>query len=303
MIGARRPVFVLAAFLVVLLGLFAHTTVSAQSPPSPPTVLGGTAWLDGELVPPGTLIEAMQGDVRLSRITTRNDGRFGPLQIPKPPGDGPVYFLVKGQRANVEIEWRAGFLQAGVELRAGAGAGPAIAATATPRPAATPSGAQSVTPTAVMMPGPAGPRGERGPSGPPGPPGPPGPQGEPGAIGPVGPQGEPGSEGEEGPRGRQGEAAENGLYILAAAGIAALLALAALVRLHCGVDAAQPPGFATTGTNVARHDAKSTEPAGVNSAGSYLPVTFQSCGESVIASEAWQSRWSKGIVRETVLAR
>ena len=220
MIKPRRLVFVLPICVAILYAALAHTTATAQSPPSPPTVLAGTAWLDGELVPPGTLIEAMQGDVRLSRITARNDGRFGPLQVPEPPGVGPVYFLIKGQRANVEMDWQAGFLQADLELRAGLGGGPAPTATPSPMPQPT------ATPAPVTVPGPAGPRGERGPSGPPGPQGAAGPQGEPG---PAGPQGKTGQAGEEGPRGQQGESEGYGIYTLVAAVIAVLLALVALI--------------------------------------------------------------------------
>ena len=220
MIKPRRLVFVLPICVAILFAALAHTSATAQSPPSPPTVLAGTAWLDGDLVPPGTLIEAMQGDVRLSRITVRNDGRFGPLQVPEPPGVGPVYFLIKGQRANVEMDWQAGFLQADLELRAGIGGGPAPTATPSPMPQPT------VAPTPVTVPGPAGPRGERGPAGPPGPQGAAGPQGEPG---PAGPQGEAGQAGVEGPRGQQGESEGYGIYTLVAAVIAVLLALVALI--------------------------------------------------------------------------
>ena len=220
MIKPRRLVFVLPICVAILFAALAHTTATAQSPPSPPTVLAGTAWLDGELAPPGTLIEAMQGDVRLSRITARNDGRFGPLQVPEPPGVGRVYFLIKGQRANVEMDWQAGFLQADLELRAGLGGGPAPTATPSPMPQPT------ATPAPVTVPGPAGPRGERGQAGPPGPQGAAGPQGEPG---PAGPQGEAGQAGAEGPRGQQGASEGYGLYTLVAAIIAVLLALAALI--------------------------------------------------------------------------
>lgn len=220
MIKTRWLVLVLPVALATLFGAFVHAAVSAQSPPSPPTVLAGTAWLDRELVPPGTLIEAMQGDVRLSRITARNDGRFGPLQVPEPPGPGPVYFLINGQRADVEITWQAGFLQADLELRAGLGGGPAPVATPTPQPQPT------ATPAPVAVTGPAGPRGERGPSGPPGPQGAAGPQGVPG---PAGLQGEAGPKGEEGPRGQMAEPDGYGLYTLVAAGVAVLLALAALI--------------------------------------------------------------------------
>jgi hypothetical protein len=228
MIKWRWLVFVMAFVSLTLLGALSYSTVSAQSPPLPPAVLGGTAWLDGQLVPPGTLIQAMQGDTQLSRVTARNNGRFGPLQVPRPPGVGPVYFLVDGQRANIEMNWRAGFLQADLQLRAGLGAQPTPgpAATATPQPTSTARPGQPVAPTPAMVAGPAGPRGERGPAGPQGSAGP---QGEPGLQGPAGPQGEQGPEGEEGPRGRKGESDGYGLYTLAAAGVAVLLALAALI--------------------------------------------------------------------------
>ncbi len=228
MINTRWLIFVLPVCLLTLLGAFSHSTASAQSPPSPPTVLGGTAWLDGQLVPPGTLIQAMQGSTQLSRITARTNGRFGPLQVSKPPGAGPVYFLVNGQRADIEVHWRAGFLQADLELRAGLGVrpAPAAAATATPRPCPTARPEQLAAPTAVVV---AGPRGERGPAGAQGPMGPAGPRGEPGQSGPDGLRGERGPEGEEGTRGRKGETSDYGLYTLGAAGVASLLALAALI--------------------------------------------------------------------------
>ena len=224
MIKARWLIFVLPVCLAMVFAALAHTAASAQSPPSPPTVLAGTAWLDGQLVPPGTLIEAMQGNTRVSRTTAKNDGRFGPLQVPKPPGIGPVYFVIDGQRADVEMEWRAGFLQADLELRAGLGGGPAPA----PTPTAAPTLAQPVAPTAAMVPGPAGPRGEPGPAGPPGAAGPAGRQGDPGPAGSTGPQGPEGPAGGEGPRGQPGESDGYGLYTLIAAIVAALLALAAL---------------------------------------------------------------------------
>ena len=225
MMKARLLIFFLSVCVVTVFGTLGQGAVSAQSPPSPPTVLAGTAWLDGQLVPLGTLIEAMQGDTRLSRTTAKNDGRFGPLQVPKPPGIGPVYFVIDGQRADVEMEWRAGFLQADLELRAGLGGGPAPA----PTPTAAPTPAQPVAPTAVMARGPAGPRGEPGPAGPPGSPGPAGPQGDPGPAGSAGPPGAEGPAGGEGPRGQPGESEGYGLYTLIAAIVAALLALVALV--------------------------------------------------------------------------
>ena len=224
----RFALAVLMLTLTFLLAALPDAIVSAQSPPLPPTVLGGTAWLDGELVPPGTLIQAMQGNTELQRITARPNGRFGPLQVSKPPGAGPVYFSVNGQRADIEMNWRAGFLQADLELRAGLGVrpAPAAAATATPRPVPTARPEQLAAPTAVVV---AGPRGERGPAGAQGPMGPAGPRGEPGQSGPDGLRGERGPEGEEGTRGRKGETSDYGLYTLGAAGVASLLALAALI--------------------------------------------------------------------------
>ena len=224
-----RTPWLIAAIAVVSLTLFgtlAHATVSAQSPPKPPTVLAGTAWLDGELVPPGTLIEAMQGDTRVSRTTARNDGRFGPLQVPEPGGVGPVYFRIAGQIADVEMTWQSGFLQADLELRAGLGATPAPSTSAVPQPTSTPSPAQATAPVMTAVAGPAGPRGERGPEGPPGPAGP---QGVAGSSGPAGPQGEMGRTGLPGPPGPAAESDGYGLYTLIAAVVAALLALAALI--------------------------------------------------------------------------
>ena len=226
------PVLVFA--LASLLAWLPYATASAQAPNVPPAVLAGTAWLDGALAPPGATIMAMQGDRELARISVGADGRFGPLQINSPPSRGSVYFLVDGRRADYELTWRSGFLKADVELRAPTSAQPLP--TATPLPAATvrPTNTPAPTPAPVMVAGPAGPQGPAGEPGSAGPPGPAGPQGEPGAAGPPGPQGPEGPEGpegEEGPRGRTAESESDGygLYALGAAGVAALLSVAALV--------------------------------------------------------------------------
>ena len=86
MIQTPMRIFVFVVVSLTLVGAFSLTTVSAQSPPSPPTVLAGTAWLDGQLVPPGTVIQAMQGDMELSHVKARNNGRFGPLKVKQPGG-------------------------------------------------------------------------------------------------------------------------------------------------------------------------------------------------------------------------
>lgn len=227
------PVFTLA--LMSLLVWLSYGTASAQAPNVPPAVLAGTAWLDGALAPPGATITAMQGERELERISVRDGGRFGPLQINSPPSKGNIHFLVDGKRADYELTWRSGFLKADVELRAPTDAQPSPTATV---PAATVMPTDTPTPTAapVMVPGPPGPEGppgEQGPSGPPGEQGPPGPQGEPGVVGlqgEPGPRGPEGPEGEEGPRGRAAEeTSDYGLYALGASGVVALLAIAALV--------------------------------------------------------------------------
>lgn len=233
MIEARWLIFVMAILSLATFSALAYSPASAQAPALPPMVLAGTAWLEGELAPAGAVIQAMQVNTELGRTMVRAGGRFGPLRVSQPHGQGPVHFLVEGQRADVEKTWVSGFLQADLELRAPSAAQPA--ATATPRPAPTATARAAPTQRPAPTPAPvaiAGPRGERGPVGPAGPQGetgPPGPAGSPGPAGPAGSQGEEGPPGEEGPRGRKGESDGYGLYTLAASGVAALLALAALV--------------------------------------------------------------------------
>ncbi|MDE2959438.1 MAG: hypothetical protein OXU28_05230 [Chloroflexota bacterium] len=234
MIQTRWLIVIPAVITMTLLTVLPSSPASAQAPNLPPMVLAGTAWLEGVPATAGAVIQAMQGDTELSRITVRANGRFGPLQVSQPRGRGPIHFLVNGQRADVEMSWTSGFLQADLELRAPSAGQPAATATPTPRPVPTatarPTPTQAPEPAAV-----AGPPGERGPAGPPGPAGPQGASGpagspgEPGPPGPEGPQGERGPEGEEGPRGRSVEPENDyDLYTLGAAGIAALLALVAL---------------------------------------------------------------------------
>lgn len=218
----RAYCLVIVAIIVSLFAVSPPPTASAQAP-LPPAVLAGVAWLDGQLAPPGARVVAMQGDTELTRATVRAEGKFGPLQIARPPAGGPIYFTVGGHRAERELTWRSGLLMADLELRASTSAQPTPAPppppTATPQPTDTP-------PTPVVVQGPAGPPGEAGP------PGPPGLAGQPGQPGPSGPPGEPGAAGPIGPAGPPGDPAESGnlgLYGLIVAIIAAVLALAALV--------------------------------------------------------------------------
>ncbi len=200
--------------------------VSAQAPSGPPAFLGGVAWLDGQLAPPGAVVVAMQGSTELGRGVVENDGKFKPIQINKPPAGNLIYFTVAGVRASEEVAWRNGLLRADLVLRTGAGA---------PVPVPTP---QTGAPAVSGVPGPAGAKGDHGPAGPQGPAGKDGAPGEPGVQGPPGPagaQGAPGPAGESGPEGERGRAAEAvessslGMYGLIAGIVAILLGVAALV--------------------------------------------------------------------------
>ena len=220
----------LAAFLLLsLLTLLPHATASAQAPSGPPAIWGGLAWIDGELAPPGTAIKAMQGTTVLGQGVVEADGRFKPFQIKQPTSGRSIIFLVGNALVPEPTRWVSGSLRIDLELRARAGA----VASAQPAATATPGfqGTRSER----------GPQGERGPAGRDGAQGERGPagrdgaQGERGSAGPIGSPGAEGSRGklgprgEEGPRGRAAESSGYDLYTLSAAGVAVLLALAALV--------------------------------------------------------------------------
>jgi len=218
------------AITLTLLAALPRAPVSAQSPNLPPAILAGAAWLASEPAPAGTVIVAMQGDTELARAVVGAGGKFGVLQISRPPASGNIYFMIGDVRADAELVWHSGMRRADLELRPKVLEQPA--AVAIPLPTAP------ILPANTPIPGPPGPPGERGPAGPPGPPGERGPAGPPGPAGPAGlsgtsgetgPPGPAGPEGEEGPRGRSARSNDYGLYALGAAGIATLLALAALI--------------------------------------------------------------------------
>ena len=145
----------------------------------PPVILGGTGYVDGQPAPAGAWIVALHDGKELARIKVREEGRFGPMEIPRPPAGGPISFTVADKPADLQLRWRSGsrLLQ---DLRAGAGVVPATlppaqpAATATPIPTATPQRENTPTPTPVVLAGhplrpgehvPEGPEGEEGPGG------------------------------------------------------------------------------------------------------------------------------------------
>ena len=108
-----------AAVSLALLTVLSLPNVSAQAPSGPPAFLGGTAWVDGQLAPPGTTIIAVQGNTELGRGVVEDDGKFKPFQIRKPPAGNLIYFVVGGARVPGEESWRSGLLRADLELRAG----------------------------------------------------------------------------------------------------------------------------------------------------------------------------------------
>ena len=244
------------ALSLALLTPLSVSHVSAQAPSGPPAFLGGKAWVDGQLAPPGAAVIAMQGSTELGRGIVEDGGTFRPFQIRKPPTGNLIYFLVDGALVPEEETWRSGLLRADLELRAVSAT--QQTPTATPPPAPTPMPAPA-TP-AVSVPGPAGPQGEPGPAGPPGPPGDAGPPGPPGPAGPAGDsgaQGEPGPEGirgEEGPRGRSADSSNFALYALIAAIVAILLAIAALavgiMAMTRGGQSGPPIASNTEGGNI-----------------------------------------------------
>ncbi len=213
----------LAAILITLalLAALPWSTASAQAPNRPPAIWGGLAWIDGELAPSGTPINAMQGATVLGQGVVEADGRFKPFQINQPTSGSSIIFLVGNALVPEPTRWVSGSIRLDLELQA--------STSSTPEVAATPTRAAVTAPVEQGPAGPAGPQGERGPTGSQGPPGERGLPGEPGSVGPQGVTGPAGPMGEEGRRGRSAESNNYGLYALGAAGIAALLALAALV--------------------------------------------------------------------------
>ena len=225
----NRTLTGLVVVALALLFVLPYANVSAQAPVLPPAIVAGYAFLDGVPVPPGTPVVAVQGSTVLDSGVTREGGRFGPLQVPKPPSGNDVYFVVGNFQAVERFQWASGAREAGLNLNARS------EATSPTPPVARPSPSSTQVPSQPASGG----VGVPGEQGPPGPPGPPGPQGEQGVAGPPGPPGsqgeqgvagERGPQGEEGPRGRSGESGGgSGPYALIAAVIAILLSMGSMV--------------------------------------------------------------------------
>ena len=169
----------------------------------------GNAYIDGELAPVGTLVEALSNGNTVSAtiVRTRSDKINYSLYVERPHRGANLTFRVAGFHAEQQAVWEQDSITFPFDLNA----------------ASTEVPAQGLVQGPQGPPGVAGPEGQRGPVGPEGAAGPTGPQGPPGATGaqgPTGPQGPPGatggqgpagSDGQEGPPGPQGEKGEAGL--------------------------------------------------------------------------------------------
>lgn len=196
---ALSTVALMVVGVVLLLSI--PSTVTGQSDSSVARY-GGNAYIDNELAPEGTLIEALSAGTVVAATTS---SVLTPevnyiLIVPSPPSRvTTLTFRVGGHGARETAVWGQGVNIFPFNITAISSAIPGPALTATPEPT-LPLLTQLGTEGTVLMQGPAGPRGftgERGPEGAPGPAGKAGAQGPPGEKGPqgeVGPTGQPASQ-------------------------------------------------------------------------------------------------------------
>ena len=205
----------------------------------------GNAYIDGELAPVGTLVEALSNGNTVSAtiVRTRSDKINYSLYVERPHRGANLTFRVAGFHAEQQAVWEQDSITFPFDLNAVSTEIPAqglIQGPQGPPGAAGPEGQRGP----VGPRGAAGPAGLAGPEGPEGPAGPAGPQGPPGATGAQGPAGSDGQEGPPGPQGEKGEAGLQGergdggpagpagggllaIIALAVAGVAVLLAFIA----------------------------------------------------------------------------
>ena len=208
----------------------------------------GNAYIDGELAPNGTLVEALSSGNTVSAtiVRSRSDKINYSLYVERPPRGTNLTFRVAGSHAEQQAVWKEDSITFPFDLNVASTEVPAQGLTqGPPGPpgVAGPAGQRGpVGPEGAI--GPAGPTGAAGQEGPEGPGGPAGPQGPPGATGAQGPAGSDGQEGPPGPQGEKGEAGLPGergatgpagpagggllaIIALAIAGVAVLLAFIA----------------------------------------------------------------------------
>ena len=190
---------VLVAVTVVLLSSV-PSTATGQSDSSVAR-FWGNAYIDNELAPEGTLIEALSAGTVVASTTVRvlvPEVNYI-LNVPPPSPVATLTFRVGGYEAMETAVWEQGVDTFPFDITAISSAIPGSALTTTPGPTLT-FVTQSETEGIVVIQGPAGPQGvtgERGPEGAPGPTGKAGvqgPQGEKGPQGEIGPTGKPASQ-------------------------------------------------------------------------------------------------------------
>ena len=197
-----EKVFLLAAMAALLAGF----PIAVHGQTDSPTPYLGNAYLDGELAPEGTLIEALYRGIRVAAtvVDTRSPESNYLLYVGKQPQGAVLTFRVAGFVAEEQAIWKQGEIRSQFDLHA------------TTVEAPSPTLAQTGGPAPTPVPGPAGltgPQGQQGEKGDKGETGPQGERGEPGqagASGPEGPQGPEGEKGETGPQGPKGEAGPQG---------------------------------------------------------------------------------------------
>ena len=198
----------LVAAMIALLGVIPGVALGQSSAAR----FVGNAYIDGELAPVGTLVEALSSGNTVSAtiVRTRSDKINYSLYVERPHRGTNLTFRVAGFYAEQQAVWEQDSITFPFDLNAASTEVPEqglIQGPQGPPGVAGPEGQRGP----VGPGGATGPAGPAGPAGPEGPAGPAGPQGTQGTQGPAGPQGPAGSDGQEGPPGPQGEKGEAGL--------------------------------------------------------------------------------------------
>lgn len=142
MLGGGGLAAVLGVVLLGLSGALMATTVSAESPPNPPSRIVGSVKIDGANAPAGTTIEAKIGNATCGVTTVFTAGGESRYTVDVPaldPGANPncgtdgavISFMVGGKKANETGTW-ANYQLGTVNLTV-------TTATATPSASASPS--------------------------------------------------------------------------------------------------------------------------------------------------------------------
>ena len=197
-----EKVFLLAAMAALLAGF----PIAVHGQTDSPTPFLGNAYLDGELAPEGTLIEAVYRGIRVAAtvVDTRSPESNYLLYVGKQPQGAVLTFRVAGFVAEEQAVWKQGEIRSQFDLHA------TTMETPSPNTAQTDGSVQTPIPGPAGLTGPQGPQGDKGERGETGAQGERGEPGPTGASGPEGPQGLEGEKGETGPQGPRGEKGETG---------------------------------------------------------------------------------------------